>query len=115
MEAVPSHCGSLVPDLGREIDGRAISYLDNGATTLKPRSVIQAVCGYYESNGVNVHRGAAPASPRDADALQSVRWGTPRPSGTRLAACPGRPSAFRARQGETGENPRAGPTPGSIR
>ncbi|WP_187285068.1 hypothetical protein [Streptomyces sp. OR43] len=51
------------PALGREIDGRALSYLVNGATTLKPRSVIRAVCGYYESNGANIHRGST-GSPR---------------------------------------------------
>lgn len=32
-------------------------YLDNGATTLKPRAVIDAVVNYYENYGANAHRG----------------------------------------------------------
>jgi cysteine desulfurase/selenocysteine lyase len=45
------------PVLSRRIDGDAITYLDNAATTLKPRSVIDAVAGYYAQTGANIHRG----------------------------------------------------------
>ena len=34
-----------------------IIYFDNSATTLRPKSVIEAVCNYYENMTANVHRG----------------------------------------------------------
>ncbi|MFF9667258.1 aminotransferase class V-fold PLP-dependent enzyme, partial [Streptomyces althioticus] len=42
------------PVLRREFDGQSISYLDNAATTLKPRPVIRAITEYYETNGANI-------------------------------------------------------------
>ena len=42
---------------GKSMQGKPLVYLDNGATTLKPRQVIQAVCDYYENYGANAHRG----------------------------------------------------------
>ncbi len=48
------------PILSRRIDngGRshALAYLDNAATTQKPRAVLQAIQRYYESSNANVHR-----------------------------------------------------------
>lgn len=35
-----------------------LTYLDNGATTQKPRAVIEAITHYYETENANVHRGA---------------------------------------------------------
>jgi cysteine desulfurase/selenocysteine lyase len=61
------------PTLQREIDGQVISYLDNGATTLKPRSVIQAITEYYESNGSNIHRGKHRLSEEASDAYEASR------------------------------------------
>jgi cysteine desulfurase/selenocysteine lyase len=61
------------PALSREIDGHAISYLDNAATTLKPRQVIQAVTEYYETNGANVHRGKHRLSEEASDAYEGSR------------------------------------------
>lgn len=61
------------PALRREIDGQAISYLDNGATTLKPRQVIDAVTEYYESNGANIHRGKHRLSEEASDAYEASR------------------------------------------
>jgi cysteine desulfurase/selenocysteine lyase len=45
------------PVLARRIDGNRIVYLDNAASSLKPRQVIAAITRYYEDNGANVHRG----------------------------------------------------------
>ncbi|MFE4335509.1 aminotransferase class V-fold PLP-dependent enzyme [Streptomyces sp. NPDC056831] len=73
MVTTTDHCRDDFPALRREIDGRAISYLDNAATTLKPRSVIQAVSGYYESNGTNIHRGKHRLSEEASDAYESSR------------------------------------------
>jgi cysteine desulfurase/selenocysteine lyase len=45
------------PVLQRKINGKPIVYLDNAATSLKPRQVIDAEKHYYENVGANVHRG----------------------------------------------------------
>jgi len=46
------------PILATRPRGNELVYLDNGATTQKPKSVIQAVSHYYETLNANVHRGA---------------------------------------------------------
>ena len=46
------------PILLREMNGKPLAYLDNAATTQKPRAVLQAVVKYYEAHNANVHRGA---------------------------------------------------------
>lgn len=45
------------PVLTREIDGKPLAYLDNGATSQKPLAVIQAMDEYYRLHNSNVHRG----------------------------------------------------------
>ena len=45
------------PILGREVYGKPLVYLDNGATTQKPRQVIDAITEEYYSVNANVHRG----------------------------------------------------------
>jgi len=45
------------PLFEREFDGRRLAYLDSAATSLKPRSVIEAVDGYNRRYSANVHRG----------------------------------------------------------
>lgn len=45
------------PILGREVYGRPLVYLDNGATTQKPRQVVDALVNEYYSVNANVHRG----------------------------------------------------------
>ncbi|MFH1244241.1 MAG: cysteine desulfurase [bacterium] len=46
------------PILKREINGKRLVYLDSGATSQKPRQVLDAERGYYETHNANVHRGA---------------------------------------------------------
>ncbi|MFH8381777.1 SufS family cysteine desulfurase [Kitasatospora sp. NPDC018058] len=46
------------PQLHREVNGRPLVWLDNGATTLKPRQVVEAVGEHYATGTSNVHRGA---------------------------------------------------------
>ncbi|KND37642.1 aminotransferase class V-fold PLP-dependent enzyme [Streptomyces anulatus] len=70
---VQSSCRDDFPALRRKIDGQTISYLDNGATTLKPRSVIDAVTEYYETNGANIHRGKHRLSEEASDAYEASR------------------------------------------
>jgi len=45
------------PILEREVNGKRLIYLDNAATSQKPRQVIQALTGYYERHNANIHRG----------------------------------------------------------
>ena len=45
------------PILGREVYGKPLVYLDNGATTQKPRSVVEAMTYEYYNVNANVHRG----------------------------------------------------------
>ena len=45
------------PILGRQVYGKPLVYLDNGATTQKPRSVVDAITEEYYSVNANVHRG----------------------------------------------------------
>lgn len=46
------------PILHQEVKGKPLVYLDNAATTQKPKAVISALSNYYETINSNVHRGA---------------------------------------------------------
>ena len=45
------------PILSEKVHGKPLVYLDNAATSQKPRAVIDAVSRYYEIHNANVHRG----------------------------------------------------------
>ena len=45
------------PILNRDINGKKLVYLDNAATSQKPREVLDAISDYYSSHNANVHRG----------------------------------------------------------
>ena len=45
------------PILSRQVRGKPLVYLDNAATSQKPRAVIAALTNYYEQYNSNVHRG----------------------------------------------------------
>jgi cysteine desulfurase/selenocysteine lyase len=45
------------PILRRSVGGGPLTYLDNAATSQKPRCVVEAVCRYYEEQSANIHRG----------------------------------------------------------
>ena len=61
------------PLLNREINGRKIAYLDNGATTQKPEQMIQSICGYYGGCNANPHRGAYALSVKATDIYENAR------------------------------------------
>lgn len=61
------------PILNTVINGQPLVYLDNGATTQKPQSVIDAVTHYYAAENSNVHRGVHTLSQRATDAFEAVR------------------------------------------
>ncbi len=52
------------PILSARSRGKDFVYLDNGATSLKPRSVIEAITSYYTEYSVNIHRGVYEMSER---------------------------------------------------
>ncbi len=54
-------------------DGRRICYLDSGATSQKPKAVIDAVTDYYEHFNANVHRGIYEISERATEATEVTR------------------------------------------
>jgi cysteine desulfurase/selenocysteine lyase len=45
------------PILNEVVSGKQLVYLDNAATTQKPRLVVDALSGYYEHYNANIHRG----------------------------------------------------------
>ena len=45
------------PILAREVNGKHLVYLDNAATSQKPRAVIDVLIRYYELENANIHRG----------------------------------------------------------
>ncbi|ABS25115.1 cysteine desulfurase [Anaeromyxobacter sp. Fw109-5] len=53
----PARVREDFPILRQRVHGRPLVYLDNAATTQKPRAVIDAVSRYYEEDNANVHRG----------------------------------------------------------
>ncbi|MDX2305222.1 MAG: cysteine desulfurase [Microscillaceae bacterium] len=46
------------PILHQEVNGKPLIYLDNAATSQKPKAVIEALDTYYLKNNANIHRGA---------------------------------------------------------
>jgi cysteine desulfurase/selenocysteine lyase len=61
------------PILSREVNGRPLVYLDNGASAQKPRSVIDAVSQAYSMEYANVHRGLHYLSNLATDRYEAVR------------------------------------------
>lgn len=61
------------PILQREVYGRPLVYLDNAATTQKPRSVVEAISNEYFSTNANVHRGVHFLSQKATDLHEAAR------------------------------------------
>ena len=61
------------PILSEEINGRPLVWLDNGATTQRPKAVIDRLTYYYEHENSNVHRGAHTLAARSTDAYEEAR------------------------------------------
>lgn len=58
MSFDPRQVKNDFPILSREVNGKSLVYLDSGATSQKPKQVIEAISHYYENSNANVHRGA---------------------------------------------------------
>ena len=61
------------PILAMQAHGRRLAYLDNAATTQKPREVLDAISTYYTSQNANVHRGVHLLSERATLAFEQAR------------------------------------------
>jgi cysteine desulfurase / selenocysteine lyase len=61
------------PILGREVHGKPLVYLDNAATSQKPRCVIEAEGAYYAEHNANVHRGVHRLSQEATDLYEGAR------------------------------------------
>lgn len=61
------------PILARKVHGQPLVYLDNGATSQKPQTVIDAVSRYYAEENSNIHRGVHYLSERATAAYEEAR------------------------------------------
>ncbi|MET3516343.1 cysteine desulfurase/selenocysteine lyase [Pseudacidovorax sp. 1753] len=61
------------PILAERVNGRPLAWLDNAATTHKPRSVIERLSYFYEHENSNIHRAAHALAARATDAYEAAR------------------------------------------
>ncbi len=61
------------PILDHPVGGKRLIYLDSANTSQKPRQVIDAMSGYYESTNANVHRGSYQLAVEATEALEGAR------------------------------------------
>ena len=61
------------PILQREINGKPLVYLDNGATAQKPKAMIESLEQYYSHQNANIHRGVHTLSQEATAAYEEVR------------------------------------------
>ncbi|HEU4601062.1 MAG TPA: cysteine desulfurase [Steroidobacteraceae bacterium] len=61
------------PILHQEINGKPLVYLDNAASSQRPRAVIDAIARYYEHDHANIHRGVHTLSQRATDQYEAAR------------------------------------------
>src|SRR5437588_303021 len=61
------------PILHQRVNGHQLVYLDNAATSQKPKAVIDAIVRYYEHDNANIHRGVHYLSQRATEEFESAR------------------------------------------
>src|SRR5689334_2022405 len=61
------------PILLRTINGKPLIYFDNGATSQKPKVVLNAIEDYYEHTNANIHRGVHTLSQEATNAHEAAR------------------------------------------
>ncbi len=67
------------PILHQHVHGKPLAYLDNAATTQKPKPVIEALTHYYSSDNANIHRGVHQLAERatrhyEESRIKAQRW-----------------------------------------
>jgi cysteine desulfurase/selenocysteine lyase len=70
--------GQEFPILRETVNGKRLVWLDNAATTQKPRAVIERLSRYYEHENSNIHRAAHTLAARATDAYEAARESTRR-------------------------------------
>ncbi len=76
MDAAPLNVDALrrdFPILHQTVEGRPLVYLDNAASSQKPRQVIDAIARYYLHDHANVHRGVHELARRATEAYEGSR------------------------------------------
>jgi cysteine desulfurase / selenocysteine lyase len=66
------------PGLAQRVNGMALAYLDNAATTHMPLAVLDALRGFETTSRSNIHRGVHTLSQRATDAYEQARAGLKR-------------------------------------
>ena len=61
------------PILSRKVNGHSLVYLDNAATSQKPKQVIDSIVDYYSNYNANIHRGVHTLSQEATDAYEASR------------------------------------------
>jgi len=61
------------PILHQDVHGKPLVYLDNAATSQKPRAVLEALDHYYQYDNANIHRGVHTLSERATAAFEGAR------------------------------------------
>ena len=61
------------PALHQQVRGKPLTYLDNAATSQKPKQVIEALSGYYSYQNANIHRGVYYLSEQATAAYEAAR------------------------------------------
>lgn len=78
MVAAPAHLDvskirTQFPVLHQQVNGHPLVYLDNAATTQKPKRVIDALSRYYEGYNANIHRGIHTLAEKATRAYEATR------------------------------------------
>src|SRR5256886_11708844 len=68
-----NHVRKDFPILNLIVNGKKLVYLDNAATTQKPRAMVESLRRYYESQNANIHRGVYYLSQLATDLYEQAR------------------------------------------
>ncbi|MGM0517158.1 MAG: aminotransferase class V-fold PLP-dependent enzyme [Pseudomonadota bacterium] len=69
----PEAIRAQFPALDQAVHGKPLVYLDNAATTQKPRKVIDTIRDFYERDNANIHRGVHTLSARASERFEGAR------------------------------------------
>lgn len=61
------------PILSRQVNGKPLIYFDSGATSQKPKQVIDSLVNYYQNTNANIHRGVHTLSQEATEKYESAR------------------------------------------
>ena len=73
MTPLPKSLRQDFPILARTSNGYPLAYLDNAATTQKPRTVLDTLTRFYETSNTNIHRGVYALSEQASELYEQAR------------------------------------------